>query len=90
MFKLLHTKTKYGRGIKILAERTHVLIGLCGFKLAGTDGPYENFITLEVWSDATTDRYMLTIPDDKVDSVCERLQEAKRNKERNAKVAAER
>lgn len=91
MFKLLHSKTKYGRGIKILAERTYVMIGLISLKLAGDNTGYDKGnVSIEIWSDTSRDRYTLIIPDDKVESVCERLLEAKRKKEHNAKVAAER
>ncbi len=87
MFKLLFNKRKYSRGIKILAERTYVAIGLCGFKLVGEE-TYTTHITIDLYNDEGT--YTLIIPDDKVESVAERLLEAKRKKEHNAKVAAER
>ena len=86
MFKLLHGKIKYSRGFRILAEQTYVQIGLLGFKLTGNDDTSESHITIRLWSG--NDDYTLVIPDDKVDSVIARLQEAKANKERNARAVS--
>jgi len=86
MFKLLFNKRRYSRGIKMLAEIAYVRIGLVSFKLqAETD--YTAHITIGIW-DHDNNEYCLIIPDDKIDSVCERLQEAKRNKECNTRATA--
>lgn len=87
MFKLLHGKNKYSRGIKILVEAAYVGIGLYGFKIRH-DESNETSTDVTIDLQSGNDRYYLTIPDDKLDSVIQRLQEAKARKERNAYVAS--
>lgn len=87
MFKLLKGKNKYSRGIRIIAEAAYVGIGLYGFKLSGdASGDTSTDVTIDIQTG--NDRFYLTIPDDKIDSVIERLTEAKARKQRNAYVAS--
>lgn len=76
MFKLWSLTRKRSTPAKLLGVEYSIRIG--GFSLA-SDGTDEPNVSLEFWADDK--RYVLQIPLDKVDSVCERMQESKTRQE---------
>lgn len=72
MFKLWSLTRKRSTPAQLLG--TEYSIRISGFSLA-SDGSDEPNVSLEFWADDK--RYVLQIPLDKVDSVCERMRESK-------------
>lgn len=75
-FKLWSMPRKRSTAPKLLGTENAIRIG--GYTL-GQAGESEPNVSLEFWADDR--RYVLQVPLDKVDNVCERLQESKARQE---------
>ena len=70
-FKLQSNKHRYSRGMKTLAEVTHVSV--CDYVLTVNDDPSTNITEATIALYGESETFYLSIPDDKLQSMIDRL-----------------